>query len=129
MNKIRSGRIQRILATIIILVIISLSFYFLSETISRYAGFLVFEEFRKESLADCLRSKNIFLFINTEDSTRVIKAVELGEYISYSTIFNCVRNSEVCSSLGITNFPTWIIDDTVLHGDITREKLIEVSGC
>ena len=129
MNKIKSKRMQRILFTIIIIVIISLSFYFLSETITKYAGFLVFEEVREESLIDCITGKNIFLFIDADDSTEAIVSVGLDEYVDAIAIFNCRRNSDMCSSIGITNFPTWVIEGRGMQGSITEKDFITFVGC
>lgn len=129
MNKKKSKRMHRILVTIIILIIISLSFYFLSETITKYVGFLVFDEVKEESFSECLNSKKIFLIINGEDSTQAIQNIALHEYLNHIEIFNCARNNEICDSIGIFSFPTWIIENKVITGDITREHLITFSGC
>jgi hypothetical protein len=90
---------------------------------------LVFEDTREESTLDCLKSKHIFLFINDDDSTQAIASEKASQYLNAVAIFNCRRNSEICSSLGITKFPTWVVEAQGIQGDITQEQLIEFAGC
>ena len=128
MDKNKSRRMRRIFFTLLILLLISLSFFILSETITKYAGFLVFEEAQEESALACIQSKHIFLFINDDDSTKAIASQKI-DYVNVITIFNCRRNSALCSSLGITSFPTWVVDSQGIQGDLTQEQLVEFAGC
>lgn len=106
--------------------ILVLAFYIASSAITKYTGFFVNSD--DTNFEKCLKEKDITLYINSENP-EILKSFKSYEYLDEVDIFNCARNNQVCIEKSIESFPSWIIDEKLIPGDISTDKLAEASGC
>ncbi len=118
---------KKILITLAIGLVLIIGFYIITDAITKYTGFFVFDD--KNDFEKCLEQQDIALFINTEDSTRSLKNIQLIDYLQYVNITNCLRNNEACLEKGVHSFPSWIINNRKIEKDISFEELSEFSRC
>jgi len=72
---------KRILITIIIGVVLIISFYFITNTITKYTGFFVVEQEKESDFISCLKEKDITVYANTDNLAETIKNIYLIDYI------------------------------------------------
>jgi len=122
---------KRILATVGIVVVLIIGFYFITGTISKYTGYFVSDDIldKKSDFEVCLAEKDITLYINSENSDVTLKYMRLKEYFDEIDIFNCLRNNRVCLNNNIRTFPSWKIEGRIIPKDISFSELAQYSGC
>jgi len=118
---------KNILITIIIGFILISIFFVITNAITKYTGFLVVDT--ENNFEECLEERDITLYINTEKVSETLNNFNLIQYLEYIKIKNCFRDKSSCLNEGIDSFPTLVINGNKIKGDITAEKLSEVSGC
>jgi hypothetical protein len=122
-------RIKRVAFTIVALFILAGGFYFITEKITKYTGFFVSDGDKKNDFENCLKEKNITLFIDSEDSVKTLLEINLTNYLDDFKIINCNRNNQPCLDKAINNYPTWVINEGYIEGNITLEELSKFSKC
>jgi len=120
---------QRILITLAIGVFIVLSFFLITEAITKFTGLAIKEKTDIDDFKVCLREKDITLYINTEDLTESLKDIGLQDYLEDVKIFNCLRNNKICLNKGISFFPSWKIGNIIISRDINIGELERYSNC
>ncbi len=123
-------RVKRVLVTAGLLLMLVGGFYLITSNITKYTGLLILEEiFSDRNISECLKQRDITLYINSEDSRKTLSASDIASYLPYIKIFNCVNNQKVCADKRISSFPTLIIEDKKLEDNIYKDSLLEISGC
>lgn len=122
-------RIQRILTTFGIIIVLVLIFYFISDTITKHTGFFVSSEIRETEFEKCLKEQDITLFINTDNPTLTLKSIKTFDALKDIRIFNCLRDNKFCLENEIKSFPTWKINNKKFEKDISMAELSRISGC
>jgi len=116
-------RVQRILITLGIIALLIMILYFVSSLITKFTGFAVSVESYE---ANCIKNKNIQLYINSENSYEDLKSMN-SEFFQYIKITNCARNPD-CDLKGISYFPMWIINGE-RYDNMNDEMLLIKTGC
>jgi len=120
---------QRILVTIFIGLILVAGFFLVTEAITKLTGFSVGEKKDANDFKICLREKEITLYVNTNDISKTLGNIGVQNYLEDIKIINCLRDNQVCLEKNIDSFPSWIIEDNIIQGDISIEKISELSKC
>ncbi len=120
---------QKILVTLIVGIFIIVGFYLITEAITRYTGFAITEKTIPSKFKSCLREKEITLYVNTENLRETLSKINLVNYLEDVKIFNCLRNNNFCIQKGISNFPSWEIENQIIARDINIEELGRYSSC
>lgn len=126
------GSLKRVLITITILIAVIVLLFFISNSITRFIGFLITEEGITQEdtkFINCLQDQSIVLYINEENSENTLNSLSLKEYLPYFEIMNCFDNHDLCSENSISNFPVWIIKNQKIEKDITLNELSQLTGC
>ncbi len=88
-----------------------------------------------DQFKSCLQQQNITLYINSENSTEILKKMnlindfEFSEYLENIKIRNCFRNEQICLDNLIDKFPTWEINSKKIIRDLQFSELKEITGC
>jgi hypothetical protein len=117
---------SNILTTLIVLTLLLFSFYFIANTITKYTGHIVME---KESEVECLENNSIELFINSPNPINDMEELKIKKYLGNVKVSNCLTNSKLCEKNNIGSYPTWIINNKKVLGDITPEYFAKTTGC
>jgi hypothetical protein len=117
-----------ILITLIIGLVLVTGFYIIANAITKYTGYSALE-IDGEDNEKCLKEQNITLFINTENPAEELRKIDFGDYLKDMKIINCFRNNNDCLERELNFFPTWIINNKIIAGDISLAELLGISGC
>jgi len=122
-----------ILISVIVLVVLVVGFYFVSNNITKYTGFSVSEnnsEFKGEFsiFESCLKAQDITLYVNT-NNLQSLKDIKLFDYLQDFKMINCFGDNKICLENGVSSFPSWIINKNKFDKDISLNELKEISGC
>jgi len=131
--------ITKVVITVIILIILTAGFYYVTKTISAVTGksilgFVIKDdentsEGQLDGFAKCLSEKEAILFIN-EGCPYCAKQKEIfGNSVQYLDIVKCEEYGGTCSENKIDRVPTWLINGEKYVGVQTLESLFEISGC
>ncbi len=123
---------KRILISLIGLVAIVALFYVVSSAITKYTGYSVSDKVmdKDEIFKDCLKDKDITLYLNTKNPVTSLKEISLYDYVDSIKIFNCQINTEACVQKNINGpFPVWIVNGQKLESDISLTQLESLTGC
>lgn len=122
---------QKILITLVIGTVLILGFYITTNLITKYTGFSISgsEEDKENGFADCLKEREIFLYVKSDNVAQTIKNIQVYNYLDYIKIINCFGDSLDCLEKGIDSFPTWVINGNQIDKDISFEELSMLSGC
>ena len=52
-----------------------------------------------------------------------------GKSFQYVTYINCDKSKYACDSVGVTGYPTWIINEESYGGTQQLNKLAQLTGC
>ena len=118
-----------VVLTIFSIVLLTASFYLITKSISKTTGYVISGDETENKFYDCLKEKNITLYINTDNITTTIDQIETKDTLEYVRVFNCIENGEFCDNQRITSFPTWIINNNKIEKDISLQELIKYSEC
>ena len=108
----------------IILVIIGVSYYAISGNVINGNT----TENSNDDFAKCIGQKAT-LYMQTGCYACQKQEELFGENYKYITKVNCADNLEECAKLGITQTPTWVINNQKYIGYKTLEQLSELTGC
>jgi len=122
------NRAHKVLLTLGIAIVLVLVFYAIASTITRITGYVVAEPIN-DDFAACLEEQDIMLYIYTDDSANLLKNNDIAGYLKNIKIMNCKRNPEACEELGIVNYPTWLINNQIIAGDLSLDDFSEYSEC
>ncbi len=100
----------------------------ITNNITKYTGYSI-NQIDESDFEKCLDEQYIALYINTADSTKTIKQIQLQDYLEYPEIINCYTNNDPCIQEKIQEFPTWIINEHRTEGDLSFSDLVKFSGC
>jgi len=121
---------KKFLITLGIGVVLVISFFLITEAITKLTGYSISDDEEKDGFEKCLEEQDITLYIRSDDFVKILNDVELKDYLEDFEIFNCLRNNQVCSGKGISSFPyTWVINEKKFEKDISLRELVESSGC
>jgi len=82
-----------------------------------------------EKTAECIASKAV-MYSQTSCTHCIAQKHILGNYTRLFTIIECDKDPNVCSKVGITETPTWIIDNkTMVKGTQSIKQLENITGC
>ena len=119
---------HKLLITLGVAIVLVLIFYVIASTITRLTGYVVTDPIN-DKFADCLEEQDITLYINSDEPANILRNSEVIDYLDNIKIMNCLRNSESCDDLSIINYPTWLINNQIIAGELTLEDLSKYSGC
>lgn len=129
----------RISLTIVILLLLVVSFYFISRTVSQITGKGILgwvinpepenKDNALDNFAKCLTERGAELYINEGCSYCQKQKNMFGSSLQYLNIIRCEEYGAACTEKGIEGVPTWIINREKYTGVQSLEKLSEISGC
>ena len=128
----------KIITSIFVLVGLVFAFYFITKAITAYTGYNIAEniitEKQKIELAKCLGEKNVKMYGAYWCSHCNNQKAMFGDLFKHVIYVECDRNAqnsqrELCLEKGIEGYPTWEINNQFYAGEISFEKLAELSGC
>jgi len=121
-----------LLFIVLILGGVLLGAYIVTDTITKYTGYVV-QEMSLDDFAKCLSNKNVIMYgmprcYECENQKRIFQ--ESWQYVNYVSCDPKVEdlNGE-CIKIGIAKYPTWQINNQLYLGEINFENLSELSGC
>ena len=123
---------KKVFLSIGLIILLVVVLFVVLNTITKYTGLVIGKnnlDVELNSYEICLDEKNIILYINDENPKNVLNELNLIDYLSKFDIINCARDNTICKEYGMQSFPTWIIDDKIIAGDITNPELKEITGC
>jgi thiol-disulfide isomerase/thioredoxin len=82
-----------------------------------------------DDFAKCLTSKGVTMY-GAEWCGHCKNQKELfGDSFKYINYVECPNNQDLCKAMGITGYPTWVVNDNLNPGEQTLETLSSLSGC
>lgn len=130
--------IKAAILTVLTIILITLVFYFITSIITKTTGHVISHENSDILLNNCLKQKEIALYLNSNDIQMTLAEMQLNnpelhkpmsDHLQSIKIFNCMENNELCKKININSFPTWIINSNKIQRDISEKELIQYSGC
>ena len=118
--------ISKVIRSFIILIILVLAFYYITNSITSTTGYLISDT--NTEFENCLKEKDVKLFVE-DYNIKKLEDLKSSEYLSYIDIVGCPLNQITCMREGITNYPTWIIEGQKAEGDIDTFRLADLAGC
>jgi len=122
-------QIKRIVLSVLIIILLTIIFYFISNIITKTTGNAIYEGSSKNQFDNCLKQQDITLYINSNYIPETLSQTKMGEKLQYIKIFNCLDNNQFCLDKNINSFPTWIINTNKINKDISISELSKYSGC
>ncbi len=120
---------KRTLITLVIGIILILGFYIITNTITKYTGFLVFGD--ENDFEKCLKKQDINLYLNTQKLSKKLRNIQLIDNLEYVKITNCAINKD-CDEKGVSfskDNVYWIINNNKFDKDINFKEFKDFSGC
>ena len=117
----------KILILIGVLFFLVFIFLLVTNNITRYTGYMVLND--DKEFKRCLESKDITLFINTENINGVLDEIKTKNYLENIKIFNCKINPQNCMIQGIKTNLAWKINKKIINQDISLSELRQFSEC
>ncbi len=118
---------NRFIFGIVLAVLLLLGIFFIFKNIVSVTGNVVSEEYNLEKFVNCLNNQNIFVYSLQNDSAVEMQLSLFENYSQNLTILDCTAHSEKC--IGIVVFPTWNINEVLVHGSLSLNILSRFSGC
>ncbi len=120
----------KILITLGIGVVLIISFFMITDAITKFTGYSISDTEDKDDFNSCLKKQDITLYINSDNFVKTLEQMKTKEYLGTEVkIMNCLINKDICLKKGINTFPSWIINGEKVFGDISIEDLSRISGC
>lgn len=120
---------KRLLITLGIAIVLVAVFYFITSAISKYTGFMISSNDKENDFINCLKEKNLILYINSNDVIETIKNMKISGYLYLFKIQNCADYNTPCIENGINIFPTYVINGIKTEKDINLNELSSLSNC
>jgi hypothetical protein len=130
--------ITRVVITIIILFVLTITFYYTTKTLSSVTGksiigWIIFtgtgSQTEIDNFTKCLTEKGAKLYINKNSDEYERQLKIFGSSSQYLDIIDCYENAEICKEKNIKTNPTWIFNWEIYEGILDLEKLKRISGC
>ena len=138
--------IKRTVISVVILVILVISFYYISKTISSITGKSIFEwvvdkvsendepgftveieERNLDNFARCLNGKGTTLYIEEGCPYCLEQKRDFDSSFKYLNVIDCSQESEECSEL--EGVPAWEIKGLIIYGRQSIERLSRLTKC
>lgn len=122
---------HKFLLSIIIGITLVIAFYLITGAITSLTGFVISENINKKDnqLTKCLSETDLRVYMNSNNLLQDLKKLQVYEYLNYVDIMNCNINQEFCTNLNIDHYPSWNVNGKSIKGDVSFNKLLELSGC
>lgn len=123
--------IKRIIFSFFVLILLVGLFFFITANITRYTGLFVSDSAldKEKDFTNCLESKDLTVYINTQDTSGTLKNLLVKDYLPQVSIVNCAWDNERCLNVQITSFPSWIIEGKIISRDVSIDELSRMSNC
>jgi hypothetical protein len=118
--------IKKLVLITSIFIVLFIVFYSISNFLSKYTGFYIIAN---NDLDLCIQSKNIALYIHSDNTNDFLKSFKLLGVLKNLDIINCYRNNNLCIENNIKSYPTWIIDNTKIEKDLNIDEFFKITGC
>jgi hypothetical protein len=82
-----------------------------------------------DDFAQCLTQKGITMYGTEWCSKCKEQKAFFGTSFDHVNYMNCDWNKEMCRAIGVSGYPTWVIDGKLYPGKVTLEELSSMSGC
>ena len=82
-----------------------------------------------DGFAKCLKSKGATMYGAEWCSHCQEQKKMFGDSFKYVNYVECPENQALCEQMGVTGYPTWIINGKHEEGAQSLEKLKELTGC
>jgi protein-disulfide isomerase len=116
---------NRVALGVISVVILLLFVYYLTES-----GYFVWNKGdRIEGFAKCLTDKGIVMYGSKYCPHCKNQKALFGDAFKYINYVECTENTQLCAENGIMYVPAWIINGEKYTGEMSLERLSELSGC
>jgi hypothetical protein len=127
-NNNHTKSVQKLLIGVGIALFFIVVLYLIVESLLKSGGNFVSGE-NYPSVEECLKNKEIILYINSANPTEALRNIKFSEYLTHIKIKNCFRNPDFCREQNIKSFPTWTINGVNFEGEIGYNDLLKLSGC
>ncbi|MHA1852452.1 MAG: glutaredoxin family protein [Candidatus Heimdallarchaeaceae archaeon] len=117
---------NRVALGITSVIILLLFVYYLTES-----GYFISHNGRNklEVFAQCLSDKGIVMYGSKYCSHCENQKALFGDAFKYINYVECTENKQTCIEKGIMYVPAWIINGEKYTGEMSLERLSELSGC
>ncbi len=117
---------ERVLISIVVLIILVMGFYFLSDWISRTTGYTSGES-EVERVVTCLNNKNAELYDSFNCKECEEQARLFGNNFKELSIVDCGNNLEKCKN--IREVPAWYVNGKIEYGFKSLDELKILADC
>ena len=117
---------NRFVFGIILAVLLLFGVFFIFKNVSS-TGNVVTAKYNLENFVDCLNKKNVFIYGLQNDTAVQMQLVAFEGYAKNVTVIDCSVDLEKCK--GIVLYPTWNVNDVIIHGSLSLNILSSLSGC
>ena len=121
------NQINKVVITIILLIGLSVLFFTITGQITKITGKSIIDTEKK--FDECIKDKQISLYINSDNPLRTLRNLEISDYLNNINIINCKNNIKLCKDNNIKFYPTIGFNDNLYTGEISPNKLSDISGC
>ncbi|MBP7708408.1 hypothetical protein KA107_01885 [Candidatus Pacearchaeota archaeon] len=118
---------NRLITGTILAVLLLWGIFFVFKNIAQTTGKTINQEYDLEKFVKCLNDKQIFLYGFQNDTNVAMQLSVFQEYAQNISVVDCNNNLEKCE--GIIVYPTWNINDILIHGSLSLNILSRFSGC
>lgn len=112
--------------SLVLLVLLVVGLYVVAHSITKYTGYVVSDS--SSEFDRCLKTKNISLYVEDYD-IEVLQNLKAADYLVDVDISGCVLNRIDCMRDNVIDYPTWVIGDVKIVGDIDVYTLADVADC
>ncbi|MBT4334683.1 hypothetical protein HOD61_02605 [archaeon] len=118
---------QRGIKTALVLLIFVIITSFTLAQINNITGAAILIE--QKEYTKCLTEKNVELYI-TENCPKCVAQKDIFEKnFKYINSIDCSDKLTECETLGLTEYPTWIINNQLFIGIYSLNELVEFNEC
>ncbi len=82
-----------------------------------------------DDFARCLKSKGATMYGAVWCGHCKEQKTLFGESFKYVNYVECPENEALCQQMGITGYPTWVINGVHYSGTQSLERLASLTGC
>ncbi len=132
---------QRVLIIFAVLIFLVIAFYFVTMAITKYTGYVSITENKYDDFAKCLTEKEVKMygafgckhcqyqkeaFGKNGEGEKLLKNMNI-----YVECDPRGENSQtqLCLDNGIKDYPTWEVNSQLYPGEMSFEKLAQMTGC
>jgi len=125
--------IQKVIITVISIIILAVILYFITNMITTYTGHVI-QNPNLDNFSKCLTEKGVKMYGAYWCGHCQNQKKSFGDSWQYINYVECDPkgdnpNTELCLSRGIQGYPTWEINNQLYTGEKTFEELAKLSGC